>query len=221
MGTCISRVCEFLAGKPAKQNPQHYIEMHEPILEKNEGKYDYFTPQNLKTKPFTTDNDFTSTKSNISENENPLKLHTNNNLRKTDNYYFYNSNSNNILKSGGNLLLDNSKSRNKQKQLSSSLKSQMTKTNLNDFQSLKILGKGSFGKVFLVRNVNDNLFYAMKVLKKERIYKTNQIIHTKTEREILEKVNHPFIVKMFYAFQTEQKLYLVTEFMQGGELFSI
>jgi serine/threonine protein kinase len=59
----------------------------------------------------------------------------------------------------------------------------------------------------------------MKVLKKYRLFKTNQIYHTKTEREILEKINHPFIVKLHFAFQTDEKLYLVTEFMQGGELF--
>jgi serine/threonine protein kinase len=59
----------------------------------------------------------------------------------------------------------------------------------------------------------------MKVLKKYRLFKTNQVYHTKTEREILEKINHPFIVKLHFAFQTDEKLYLVTEFMQGGELF--
>ena len=59
----------------------------------------------------------------------------------------------------------------------------------------------------------------MKILKKEDIIKRNQVNHTKTERLILEKLNHPFIAKLKFAFQDEQKLYLVTEFMQGGELY--
>ena len=59
----------------------------------------------------------------------------------------------------------------------------------------------------------------MKILKKKVIIKRRQVNHTKTERELLEKLNHPFIVKLYYAFQDEQKLYFITEFMQGGELF--
>ena len=57
------------------------------------------------------------------------------------------------------------------------------------------------------------------MLKKEEIIKRNQINHTKTERLLLEKLNHPFIAKLKFAFQDEKKLYLVTEFMQGGELY--
>jgi serine/threonine protein kinase len=90
---------------------------------------------------------------------------------------------------------------------------------LEDFQILRLLGKGTFGKVLLVRNKIDSKLYAMKVLKKYKLFRTKQIYHTKTEREILEKINHPFIVKLHFAFQTELKLYLITEFMQGGELF--
>ena len=88
-----------------------------------------------------------------------------------------------------------------------------------DFQLIRLLGKGSFGKVYLVENKNDRKLYAMKMLNKDDINTIKQLNHTKTEREILEKLNHPFIVKLFFAFQTEKKLYLVTEFVQGGELF--
>ena len=90
---------------------------------------------------------------------------------------------------------------------------------MNDFQPLKLVGKGSFGKVILVKYFENNKIYAMKILKKEDIIKRNQVNHTKTERLILEKLNHPFIAKLKFAFQDEQKLYLVTEFMQGGELY--
>ena len=90
---------------------------------------------------------------------------------------------------------------------------------IDDFELIKILGKGTFGKVFLAKYKKDNLFYAIKVLKKEFIKQTNQVLHTKTEREILERIDNPFIVKLRFAFQTREKLYLVTDFMQGGELF--
>lgn len=88
-----------------------------------------------------------------------------------------------------------------------------------DFEKIKLLGKGSFGKVLLVKKKSNDKLYAMKVLQKSIIVINNQEDHTKTERQILEKVKHPFIVSLHYAFQTQAKLYLVTEFMQGGELF--
>lgn len=90
---------------------------------------------------------------------------------------------------------------------------------LEDFKRLKVLGKGSFGKVVLVQLINNKKLFAMKILKKRLVVKRKQIDHTKTERQIMEKLNHPFIVKLYYAFQDEKKLYFVTEFMQGGELF--
>lgn len=60
----------------------------------------------------------------------------------------------------------------------------------------------------------------MKVLKKEEISEKQQEMHTKAEREILEKISNPFIVKLHYAFQTPDKLYFVLDFVNGGELFS-
>ena len=95
----------------------------------------------------------------------------------------------------------------------------LKKIGCEDFKILRLLGKGSFGKVFLVQKKDDKIYYAMKVLNKETIYRKNQVKHMKNEREIMEKINSPFIVKLHYAFQTESKLFLVTEFIQGGELF--
>ena len=88
-----------------------------------------------------------------------------------------------------------------------------------DFEILKVIGKGSFGKVFQVRKIGENQIYAMKVLNKSIIKKKNQIEHTKTERNILGKIDHPFIVGMKYAFQTKEKLYFVLDYCPGGELF--
>jgi len=90
---------------------------------------------------------------------------------------------------------------------------------LQDFELVKLLGKGSFGKVLLVKKRDTNFLYAMKILKKKFIEERKQLNHTKTERLILEKMNSPFIVQLHFAFQTAEKLFLVMDFMQGGEMF--
>ncbi|KAJ5077517.1 non-specific serine/threonine protein kinase [Anaeramoeba ignava] len=93
------------------------------------------------------------------------------------------------------------------------------KINNDDFELLKFIGKGSFGKVFLVRKKDNGKIYAMKVLRKSVVVNRNQVVHTKTERDVLSKVHHPFIVELKYAFQTEDKLYMVMEYINGGELY--
>ena len=90
---------------------------------------------------------------------------------------------------------------------------------VDDFTSLKLIGKGSYGKVFLVQKKDDQKIYAMKILKKKAMIKRNQVNHIKTERKIMELIDHPFIVKLIYAFQTAQKLYMVMDCCPGGELF--
>ncbi|MEE6468735.1 hypothetical protein FKM82_008359, partial [Ascaphus truei] len=92
----------------------------------------------------------------------------------------------------------------------------------SQFELLKVLGQGSFGKVFLVRKIlgsDVGQLYAMKVLKKATL-KVRDRVRTKMERDILVEVNHPFIVKLHYAFQTEGKLYLILDFLRGGDLFT-
>lgn len=96
------------------------------------------------------------------------------------------------------------------------------KASTSQFELLRVLGQGSFGKVFLVRKIRGkdagNL-YAMKVLKKATL-KVRDRVRTKLERNILAEVQHPFIVKLQYAFQTEGKLYLILDFLRGGDLFT-
>ncbi|XP_028834267.1 ribosomal protein S6 kinase beta-2-like [Denticeps clupeoides] len=91
------------------------------------------------------------------------------------------------------------------------------------FELLKVLGKGGYGKVFQVRKVQGaqtGKIFAMKVLKKAKIVcNAKDTAHTRAEREILETVRHPFIVDLWYAFQTGGKLYLILECLSGGELF--
>ncbi len=93
------------------------------------------------------------------------------------------------------------------------------KLTMNDFQRLKLLGKGSFGEVYLVKLKQNNKIYAMKILDKYNVRESRQVEHTKIERDLLVKTNCPFIVNIKFAFQDKENLYIITEFMQGGELF--
>ena len=90
---------------------------------------------------------------------------------------------------------------------------------LEDFDLLKVLGKGGFGKVMLVKKKGTSDIYAMKVLKKEAVVRRNQVAHTKTETHILKQIRHPFLTRMYFAFQSEGKLYMVLNYLPGGELF--
>uniref|UniRef100_A0A3B4E501 non-specific serine/threonine protein kinase n=1 Tax=Pygocentrus nattereri TaxID=42514 RepID=A0A3B4E501_PYGNA len=96
------------------------------------------------------------------------------------------------------------------------------KADPEQFDFRKVLGQGSFGKVFLVKKLTGpdaGQLYAMKVLKKATL-KVRDRVRTKMERDILVEVNHPFIVRLHYAFQTEGKLYLILDFLRGGDLFT-
>jgi len=99
------------------------------------------------------------------------------------------------------------------------------KASVRDFKLLKTLGKGGYGKVILVRKncqPDEGQLFAMKSLKKATIVTNKKDTqHTNAERNILEKVRHPFIVELRYAFQTDNKLYLILEYCQGGELFML
>lgn len=78
-----------------------------------------------------------------------------------------------------------------------------------------------YGKVTLCRHVESRQLYAMKVLKKASLLvHTKNAEHIKSERQILEEVRHPSIVQLMYAFQTEDRLFLILEYAMGGELFT-
>ena len=93
------------------------------------------------------------------------------------------------------------------------------KLTYNDFQPIKLLGRGSFGEVILVRLKSTKKVYAMKILDKKILKMKKQQNHTKTERDLMVKINSPFIVNIKSAFQDDTNLYLVSDFMQGGDMF--
>ncbi|XP_047125649.1 serine/threonine-protein kinase Sgk1 isoform X1 [Hydra vulgaris] len=98
--------------------------------------------------------------------------------------------------------------------------SESTKAKPADFLFLKVIGKGSFGKVLLAKHKAEEKFYAIKVLHKAAIRKRNEARHIMAERNVLlQNVKHPFLVGLHYSFQTNDKLYFVLDYVNGGELF--
>ena len=100
------------------------------------------------------------------------------------------------------------------------------KVGLVDFDVVSKLGQGNFGKVVLVKKKSANprpgvqpKYYAMKILSKDAIIARKDVAHANAERRILQQINHPFIVRLHYAFQTGEKLYMVMDFVSGGDLY--
>ena len=88
---------------------------------------------------------------------------------------------------------------------------------LDNFNLLTTIGKGSYAKVILVkRKDDDSRVYAMKILKKKFLEQRKQEGHVMIERNILVEVDHPFIVKLYYSFQNEVKLFFALEYCPGG-----
>lgn len=91
--------------------------------------------------------------------------------------------------------------------------------NLDDFIIKKVIGRGSFGKVFLVQKKHSGEVYAMKSLRKDVILEYDQVESTRLEKDILLQADHPFLVGMSYVFQSDSKIFFVMRFVRGGELF--
>jgi len=104
----------------------------------------------------------------------------------------------------------------KKENLTSSSKKKVSQ---EDFEVLALVGKGNFGKVFQVRKKDTGEIFALKILMKQNIVESNETAHTMAERSILQRIRHPFLVNLYYSFQTEDKLFLVMDFVNGGELF--
>jgi len=101
------------------------------------------------------------------------------------------------------------------------LRLKRAKLGVQDFDPLRVIGKGAFGEVRLVQKVDTGHVYAMKVLRKKDMVEKEQVAHVRAERDILAEVDHTWVVKMFYSFQDEENLYLVMEFLPGGDLMTL
>ncbi|GLD93582.1 hypothetical protein PINS_up002174 [Pythium insidiosum] len=95
------------------------------------------------------------------------------------------------------------------------------RVSIRDFHIVKPISKGAFGKVYLARKKTTGDQYAIKVLAKEHIVRKKQIQHIETERDILVNVESPFVVKLFWTFQTKRNLFLVMEYLPGGDFMSL
>jgi len=94
---------------------------------------------------------------------------------------------------------------------------------VNDFEKIKVIGRGAFGEVAVVRKKDTKEIYAMKKLKKEEMLKKDQVSHVKSERDIMVATheNNPWVVKLYFSFQDEKYLYLVMEFLPGGDMMTM
>ncbi|KDQ20182.1 hypothetical protein BOTBODRAFT_27590 [Botryobasidium botryosum FD-172 SS1] len=100
-------------------------------------------------------------------------------------------------------------------------RSQSGRYSMQDFVFHRTLGTGSFGRVHLAQSTHNKRFYAIKVLSKEKVFKLKQVEHTNSEREMLSEVRHPFIVNLWGTFQDAKNLFMVMDFVAGGELFTL
>lgn len=94
-----------------------------------------------------------------------------------------------------------------------------SKAKLSDFEFRKLIGKGTFGKVFMVQNKFSGELYAMKCIRKDVILENEQMENIQLEKEILYQIAHPFLVNMEFVFQNEFRIYFLMKFVKGGELF--
>jgi len=103
------------------------------------------------------------------------------------------------------------------------LRDSRKKLGLKDFSLVKVIGKGAFGEVRVVRGKHDDTVYAMKTMRKKDMIAKNQVAHVKAERDLMANAGNtsPFLVKLHFSFQDDVYLYLVMEFCGGGDLMTI
>ncbi|KAG1684055.1 Serine/threonine-protein kinase tricorner [Nymphon striatum] len=101
------------------------------------------------------------------------------------------------------------------------LRLKRSRLGVEDFEPLKVIGRGAFGEVRLVQKRDTGHVYAMKILRKADMLEKEQVAHVRAERDILVEADHHWVVKMFYSFQDPINLYLVMEFLPGGDMMTL
>jgi serine/threonine protein kinase len=94
------------------------------------------------------------------------------------------------------------------------------KVSVDDFSILRVIGRGTYGTVQLVRNKEDHQLYAMKSMSKQLLAEYDQVSQTLIERDVLLQTVHPFLVGAHFTFQSDTKVFLVLDYVPGGELFA-
>ncbi|XP_052239573.1 serine/threonine-protein kinase 38-like isoform X2 [Dreissena polymorpha] len=101
------------------------------------------------------------------------------------------------------------------------LRLKRSRLGVEDFEPLKVIGKGAFGEVRLVQKRDTGHIYAMKILRKADMLEKEQVAHVRAERDILVEADHEWVVKMYYSFQDKINLYLIMEFLPGGDMMTL
>ena len=101
------------------------------------------------------------------------------------------------------------------------LRLRRTRLSPDDFLTVKVIGKGAFGEVRLVQKKDTGRIYAMKTLLKSEMHKKDQLAHVKAERDVLAESDSPWVVNLYYSFQDSIYLYLIMEFLPGGDLMTM
>lgn len=101
------------------------------------------------------------------------------------------------------------------------LRLKRSKISVEDFDPIKVIGRGAFGEVRLVQKIDTGHVYAMKILRKTDMVAKEQLAHVRAERDILVEADHTWVVKMYYSFQDPVNLYLIMEFLPGGDMMTL
>jgi tRNA A-37 threonylcarbamoyl transferase component Bud32 len=182
-------------------------------LDKNKGDDNGNTKNEIMKKKGTKDND-NSTDGNMNNAKNVKEAE-----EDTQNMIFTATSSPMRNKNGKGNIKVNDNNDNDKDNASGDIKTKRYVTP-QDFELLKVIGMGAFGKVLQVKNKHSQEILAMKVISKRLLKrKTTYIENIHAEREILTKAKHPFIVNMHCSFQTKEKLFIIMDFLAGGELF--
>lgn len=96
-----------------------------------------------------------------------------------------------------------------------------TRNKADDYDTIKLIGKGAFGEVKLVRKKTDSKVYALKSLVKTQMVAGDQVARVRAERDILAESDSPWVVKLFTTFQDTKFLYMLMEFLPGGDLMTM